>query len=233
MEWFRNTPDAILNSVAMFTTGLDEPSIETVISNLSTLSVVKWLQMCGRGSRPTDFKSMFKIIDMGGNGVFHGDWNNNRDWLEVFNNPPKKGKNTVAPCKVCPECEALLFASVMKCEYCKYIFPRKVEGVEELLNNYVILTKNIDVEKIIVANSHKKTYYAFFQIVKKHANFFKLSGLVLTPELFKFVHERCFIDCRKWLHINGNKLSSFHKDLIIDELSKQLNYGNRILQTGN
>lgn len=92
LQWFEQTPGAILCNVGIATTGFDEPTIETVIVNRSTMSMPLWLQMTGRGSRPTEAKKMFTIIDMGGNAVTHGDWCDSRNWEEIFKNPPKKIK---------------------------------------------------------------------------------------------------------------------------------------------
>ena len=65
LEWFRNTPDAILTSVGILTTGFDEPSVETVILNRATRSLTLYHQMIGRGSRVLPNKSRFSIIDLG------------------------------------------------------------------------------------------------------------------------------------------------------------------------
>ena len=39
LEWFSSTPDAILTSVSILTTGFDEPSVETIILNRATRSL--------------------------------------------------------------------------------------------------------------------------------------------------------------------------------------------------
>jgi superfamily II DNA or RNA helicase len=39
LEWFANTPDAILNNIGIATTGFDQPDIETVIVNKATASM--------------------------------------------------------------------------------------------------------------------------------------------------------------------------------------------------
>lgn len=45
-EWFSNEDDAILNNIAVATTGFDEPSIRNVVVNRSTMSLPLFLQMC-------------------------------------------------------------------------------------------------------------------------------------------------------------------------------------------
>jgi superfamily II DNA or RNA helicase len=101
--WFKNTPGAILNNIGVLTTGFDEPSLQTVIVNKSTMSLPLWLQMTGRGARPFPEKQFFTIIDMGGNALTHGDWSDSRDWSYEFQNPDKP-KNGEAPTKVCVGC---------------------------------------------------------------------------------------------------------------------------------
>ena len=39
LKWFKNTPDGILTSVSILTTGFDEPSVESIILNRATRSL--------------------------------------------------------------------------------------------------------------------------------------------------------------------------------------------------
>jgi len=91
LQWFANTPDAILNNIGIATTGFDQPDIETVIVNKATASMPLWLQMCGRGARPHPVKLAFTIIDLGGNCITHGLWSSPRNWSNIFHNPKKLG----------------------------------------------------------------------------------------------------------------------------------------------
>ena len=54
LQWFKNTPDAILTSVGILTTGFDEPTVETIILNRATRSLALYHQMIGRGTRILD-----------------------------------------------------------------------------------------------------------------------------------------------------------------------------------
>ena len=36
LQWFKETPDAILTSVSILTTGFDEPTIDTIIKQLNS-----------------------------------------------------------------------------------------------------------------------------------------------------------------------------------------------------
>ena len=59
LKWFKNTPDAILTSVGILTTGFDEPTIESIIINRATKSLALYFQMIGRGSRVIPGKKEF------------------------------------------------------------------------------------------------------------------------------------------------------------------------------
>lgn len=233
LRWFKETKDAIICNVGILTTGFDEPTVESIIVNKSTNSLSLWIQMTGRGGRPSPFKSMFTIIDMGGNAVTHGDWCDERDWKFIFEHPTKKSKNSVSPCKMCPQCEAIVHAAAIRCKYCNFIFPSKKESVEELLNDYVLLTKNIDVQKVIDDHSNKKQYYTFFSIVREHARIFRRTKKELNNEVFEFILENCMLDCKKWCHLNDKRFNKFHQTMCRQELQTVLRYEYRVLQEGN
>lgn len=89
LEWFRNTPGAILTSVGILTTGFDEPSVEAIILNRATRSLTLYHQMIGRGSRITKTKNKFVIIDLGNNVQRLGLWQDFINWEEIFKYPEK------------------------------------------------------------------------------------------------------------------------------------------------
>jgi type I site-specific restriction endonuclease len=87
LEWFKNTPDAILSSVGILTTGFDEPTIDTIIINRATKSLALYFQMIGRGSRILAVKKTFSILDLGNNVSRFGLWTSGVDWHAIFKNP--------------------------------------------------------------------------------------------------------------------------------------------------
>ncbi len=87
LEWFKNTPDAILTSVGILTTGFDEPTIESIIINRATKSLALYFQMIGRGSRVVGDKTKFTVIDLGNNMARFGLWTSDIDWYMIFKNP--------------------------------------------------------------------------------------------------------------------------------------------------
>lgn len=87
LKWFKETPDAILTSVSILTTGFDEPTIDTIILNRATRSLTLYFQMIGRGSRILNSKSKFSVIDLGNNYQRFGPWDAPLDWQSIFKSP--------------------------------------------------------------------------------------------------------------------------------------------------
>jgi type I site-specific restriction endonuclease len=89
VSWFKNTPDAILTSVGILTTGFDEPTVQTIILNRATRSLTLYHQMIGRGSRKLPNKDQFKLIDLGNNVRRFGFWQDYLNWQDAFRFPDK------------------------------------------------------------------------------------------------------------------------------------------------
>lgn len=87
LKWFKHTPNAILTSVGILTTGFDEPTIETVILNRATKSLTLYYQMIGRGSRRLNGKDKFTVIDLGNNALRFGLWSDPVNWQHIFKSP--------------------------------------------------------------------------------------------------------------------------------------------------
>ena len=87
LHWFKHTPDAILTSVGILTTGFDEPTVETIILNRATKSLTLYFQMIGRGSRKLPGKDEFTVIDLGNNAARFGLWSEPVNWQHIFKSP--------------------------------------------------------------------------------------------------------------------------------------------------
>lgn len=87
LKWFKTTPDAVLSSVSILTTGFDEPSVESIILNRATRSLTLYFQMIGRGSRIYKDRKIFQVIDLGNNVARFGPWNQPVDWQHIFRYP--------------------------------------------------------------------------------------------------------------------------------------------------
>jgi superfamily II DNA or RNA helicase len=229
LQWFANTPDAILNNIGIATTGFDQPDIETVIVNKATASMPLWLQMCGRGARPHPVKLAFTIIDLGGNCETHGLWSSPRNWESIFHNPKKPGEG-VAPVKSCPECQARHHTAKKVCDAtpvgelfpCGYIFPPivvKDEGIDE----FIQIGRRIDVKKLIEAHAHNQQYRSLYVLVEKV--FTSALGVLKEineshmPIIQKKIHELA----RLWCHEHNKRFDAWHRDLIDNKLKTLLN----------
>ncbi len=89
LRWFKVTPDAILTSVGILTTGFDEPTVNTIILNRATRSLTLYHQMIGRGSRKLPKKDRFKLIDLGNNVRRFGLWQDYINWQDAFRFPDR------------------------------------------------------------------------------------------------------------------------------------------------
>jgi len=87
LKWFKHTPNAILSSVSILTTGFDEPTVDTIILNRATRSLTLYYQMIGRGSRILKDKNIFNVIDLGNNFHRFGMWGANLNWQKIFKSP--------------------------------------------------------------------------------------------------------------------------------------------------
>lgn len=137
VQWFRDTKDAVLMSVGVFTTGFDVDDVEAIIMNKATQSLSLYHQIVGRGGRITDkiFKPYFKLIDLGGNVARHGSWSDDVDWEFIYNDDTekKRGKaRDLEDFKICHSCEAMIKS--FPCEYCGTNAPEPKQKSEGKIN---------------------------------------------------------------------------------------------------
>lgn len=238
-EWLKNTKDAILCNVGIATTGFDEPTIELVIVNKATMSMPLWLQMSGRGGRIVDAdfieekqkeyghallpKSAFTIIDMGGNATTHGDWCDSRDWNDLFHNPRKPSKSTVAPVKSCPECDAIIPAPAQTCKFCGYEYPPP-EFKEEntVMKEFIIVTKGIDVKAVIEENRSKKEYYPFFLLGRQVAIEAKARFKTIGEEELEGIKTGLHELSQQWCREKGKRWNQWHREKAEENLYVEL-----------
>jgi superfamily II DNA or RNA helicase len=215
LQWFANTPDAILNNIGIATTGFDQPDIETVIVNKATASMPLWLQMCGRGARPHAVKLAFTIIDLGGNCMTHGLWSSPRNWSDIFHNPKKPG-NGVAPVKECPDCGALLHTAVRLCD-CGHLFP-VIAAKDEKIEKFIQVSKAIDIKKLIETNAHHKEYRSLFVLVEQVFNKAVRIFNNITPQQHTQIEKEIHELARLWCREKNRKFNAFHRDLVNSKL---------------
>jgi superfamily II DNA or RNA helicase/predicted nucleic acid-binding Zn ribbon protein len=182
IEEFMVSKYGILVNCGIATTGFDCPDIEVVVVNRATKSVALWLQMVGRGSRPTASKKEFTILDFGENVHRLGFWQEARDWGKAFAGTENKKGQGVAPVKDCPCCGAVLYASARFCEFCGEIFAteKKAErgslelmAYEKLNGRYLFEIAKTPAD-LWELKSRKNYKQAFIERVLYYANYSEL-----------------------------------------------------------
>lgn len=125
LETFTKGDINVCVSVGMLTKGFDFPPIDLVVLYRLTTSLPLYLQMCGRGSRLSDNKPYWTLLDYGNNIRRFGFWHDDREWsLE----PPQKVKKkdvesdeevfTLLGIKACNKCGAIIKMSLLECPEC-------------------------------------------------------------------------------------------------------------------
>lgn len=115
-----------LVSVGVLTTGFDAPIIDLLITR-ATVSPLLWVQMCGRGTRPTEAKLAIEggrqrgclVLDFFGNAERHGPI----DAIRLKRPGPKKQE----PTKACPGCGAVVRLLASSCSECGLVFESEKE----------------------------------------------------------------------------------------------------------
>ncbi len=193
LSWLKYTPNAILQSVGVLTTGFDEPTIEAIVLNRATASLNLYLQMIGRGGRITDDKNQFTLIDLGRNVVRHNMYEFEHNWRKYFfeGKPKKKKKDGNAPVKHCPNCEALIPTNSAKCAYCGFVIVKVQAGNEErhfeLVKYVSSKPHNIHVESVFEATKSKghSPYAAFYALAERLLNYEKRSNGIVNDSYIK------------------------------------------------
>jgi superfamily II DNA or RNA helicase len=228
LAWLRITPDAILNNVAILTTGFDEPTVQSIIINKSTMSLPLWLQMTGRGARPNTDKEFFTILDMGGNAMVHGDWCAPRDWKELFYNPDKPSDKTgVAPIKECPQCEALIHASATLCPHCGADCKKEMK-VDTTLAEFELLTESrplrISIDRVLQEGAGKHDYYSLHRmkqnIINTAQSQWKLTSI--DDAVAERMHAMYQEKVQEWCAAKGEGYTSYYQRLTRSFFDKEL-----------
>lgn len=180
LRWFKETPDAILTSVGILTTGFDEPTVETIILNRATRSLTLYHQMIGRGSRKLPKKDRFKVIDLGNNVRRFGLWQDYINWHDAFRFPDRFLEARLS------ESEDIAFET-------EFEFPK---GVEELIEVERLMEFNIkDIYYDCIDNGLKgkeaveKSLENHFEVIRDAAEDY-FHGLELMDLLKEHIEHR-------------------------------------------
>jgi|GEM_PF-1347350 len=181
VNWFKNTPDAILLNVGVFTTGFDVTDVEAIMLNRPTNSLSLFMQMVGRGGRSTKliYKDNFIVIDGGGNIERHNEWSDEtRDWRRIFfeglnKEKEKSKKENIEDVQMCDGCGYLLPKTLDTCPECGYEIPKKVKVKVE--DNII----SMPIKKIPPPNAEK--IYIYTKSQNEDLNF---SWRILINQMF-------------------------------------------------
>jgi len=206
LKWYKNTPDAILINTGVFTTGFDEPTIESVILAMSTASLSKYHQMVGRGGRSTKkiFKDKFILIDLGGNVAAFGKWSDPVDWKKHFYYKSKclPKKEALDKIVYCDECDQIIAATALVCPHCGHEKPKKEISVSQ---------STVHVSELIYPSGEKVVKYC--EMHSKDKNF--AVELILNQAVDLFIYAEVDLD-----HVEATiKHGKFFKQMstILDE----------------
>ncbi len=140
IEAFKAREIRCLTNANVLTTGFNARQVDLIAGLRPTNSTSLYVQMVGRGMRlsPETGKENCRYLDYAGNVARHGPI----DLVSPEDKEPGDGGGP-APVKVCPDCDAIVYAGVRKCPECGYEFPYDPEG--ELKNTAAsdtVLTKD-------------------------------------------------------------------------------------------
>lgn len=230
LKKFKSEFDAILCNVGVFTTGFDEPSIETIFLNRATKSLALYLQMIGRGSRPNENKEKFIVIDLGKNTMRHGFYDGYFDWETYFKNGSKKEKTSVGamPIKECPECGFTQHSRKIICDNCGHDFKEEAERQEkeekEQKLYLLIRDKPIDIplEKLFSMAEERswKPYAVIFKINDHILNYQNKHKGIITNE---YCESQALIGLKSWCEKYDKQFNKWHQNFIIEQLNKKRN----------
>jgi DNA repair protein RadD len=144
-----------LSNNNVLTTGFDHPPIDFIPMLRPTMSPGLWVQMIGRGTRPSERKANCLVADFASNTRRLGPIND-----PII--PQPKGKTSgEVPVKICDACDMYNHARVRFCAFCGNEFQFKVNitktaGTEELLKSDFPQTEYFNVDKVMYTSHEKK-----------------------------------------------------------------------------
>ncbi len=115
IESFGNGTLRVLVNVAVATEGFDLPDASCVVITRPTMSLALYLQMVGRGLRPTTGGENWLILDLADNAEIHGLPGDERQWSLA---PRGNNVGSDAPVIRCEKCDGVSLAASHFCVYC-------------------------------------------------------------------------------------------------------------------
>jgi DNA repair protein RadD len=221
IQKFSQSQDAIINNCNVLTFGFNERFVQTVIINRLTKSENLFIQMVGRGARsaPEIQKENFILLDLYGNAIKLGLWEDERNWHLKFKNK-KVSSGKLAPAKLCPKCETINPAQSKICSNCGHIFEtsKDSEDKQVIKDDLILMRKQLIIDtklKTIMSQTIEKghkLYKGLYEIV----NFIYKNKKQKPPEV---IDQELIIGLKSWIQVmktqNVNKrLDKFHIDFV-------------------
>lgn len=217
---------AIVN-YGVLTTGFDCPEIDCIIMMRPTLSPVLWVQMLGRGTRPSANKENCLVLDYAGNTGRLGAINDPKipNKSKTKNKKQKQGEATL---KTCPMCNATNIAQNMYCWKCNYFF--KGEKLNSVSSDLALIEKTslqfVKISKINISIYQKKGKPKCLKVdyycgVNKVTEFLcPLHGGYATDMFFKWL--KVMLNARINYSINEENLANYIPPLLRHLNNKEL-----------
>ena len=158
-----------LSNYGILTTGFDAPDVDMIVMLRATKSVVLWVQMLGRGTRPHPSKVNTLVLDFGQNAARLGPIND-----PVI--PKQKGKQAgEAPIKICDNCGCMMHISARFCDGCGAEFIFETPYKREYSSVEVLATERKEPEAAIERFEVQRVYYTRHQSKHSGLSTFKVS----------------------------------------------------------
>ena len=123
---FKSGALKVLVNCDVLTTGFDAPRTDAIILLRATQSTGLYIQICGRGMRPSPETGKMNciVLDFAGNIGRHGPIDAIKIQRRAGSMDDEDAKEvSKAPTKVCPQCRAATPISVARCPECGYEYP--------------------------------------------------------------------------------------------------------------
>lgn len=206
LKWFKHTPDAVLTSVSILTTGFDEPSVESIILNRATRSLTLYFQMIGRGSRIFKDRTTFQVIDLGNNVARFGPWSQRVDWQHIFKYPDLYLENIV-------DDESIERDFV-------YVMP---DSIKEKFSNSESLDFDIRAAYKEALNTGKKSFTVIEQSIAQHSKICieNSEDVFDARDLTKLLQDEISYRIKQYCYCIMNSTQNY-KDWLFDEYNRKL-----------
>lgn len=246
-DWLKGTKGAVLQNVGIATIGNNIKQLECIITNLSTKSMTKFIQMRGRGGRPyffddiKEWKKQFIHLDMGDN-IVGGNmprYEDDVDWEYKFRNPKSYTTPGISPVKTCPECGSINIAATRCCkgmvenwftkeiENCNFFFPASQSIEDTIPRELIRLTKNINVKQTIDYFQSWGEYKSMHETIEQVLNVFRTEILDnnINPQQLAFAIDEVKSKVNEWHKLKDKRkfpdYSKVLKDKTIEGLQKR------------